>query len=324
MKRKMKRNSLDVVLTSLFLLGIWFVSTPDAAAQKAVIADRTADYAVGAGAEFSAFDGTHVWVANQFSDTVSKVNISNGSVAANYPVTGNPLGIAYDGRRIWVSRYAANEVVAMDPFTGQITATIKTEKGPGFLLYSGNSIWVANRLSSSVQKINASTGQIEGTYKVGKRPAMMASDGTNVWVANSQSKSVSRINAAAGVKEFSVATGGAGAFGVAFDGTNIWVSSFFGGSIVKLSTDGTARAVYKVGDGLAGMYYLNQHMWVVANGDNMVYRVRLSDGVIVNRYQVSASPYGILFDGNRFWTQASGAGRVSAVTPAMEDALVSN
>ena len=225
---------------------------------------------------------------------------------------------------IWVSRYAANEVVALDPFTGQVTVTaIKTDKGPGFLLYSGNSIWVANRLAASVQKINASNGVIEGTYKVGKRPAMMASDGTNVWVANSQSKSVSRINAA-GVKEFSVAAGGAGAFGVAFDGTNIWVSSFFGGSIMKLSPEGTALAVYKIGDGLAGMYYLNQHMWVVANGDNMVYRVRLSDGVIVNRYQVSASPYGILFDGNRFWTQASGAGRVSAVTPAMEDAPVSN
>jgi YVTN family beta-propeller protein len=321
MKRKMKKNSLRVVLTSLFLLGLWLVSTGDAAAQKVVIADRTADYAVGSGAEFSAFDGTHVWVANQFSNTVSKLNISSGSVVGDYPLTGNPLGIAYDGRSIWVSRFAANDVVALDPATGRVIVTVKTDKGPGFLLYSGNSIWVANRLASSVQKINASSGQIEGTYKVGKRPAMMASDGTNVWVANSQSRSVSRINAA-GVKEFSVAAGGAGAFGVAFDGTNVWVSNFFGGSIMKLSPEGTALAVYKVGDGLAGMYYLNQHMWVVANGDNMVYRVRLSDGVIVNRYQVSASPYGILFDGNRFWTQASGAGRVSAVTPAIEDEAV--
>lgn len=319
----MKRNSLRTVLTSLFLLGIWCMFTGNAAAQKAVIADRTANYDVGAGAEFSTFDGTHVWVANQFSNTVSKVNISNGSVAANYPVTGNPLGIAYDGRSIWVSRFAANEVSALDPFTGQVTHTVKTEKGPGFLLYAGNNIWVANRSSSSVQKINASTGAIEGTYKVGKRPSMMASDGANVWVANSQSKSVSRISAA-GVKEFSVAAGGAGAFGVAFDGANIWVSNFFGGSIVKLSPEGTALAVYRVGDGLAGMYYLNQHMWVVANGDNMIYRVRLSDGAVVNRYQVSASPYGIVFDGNRFWTQASGAGRASAVTPAAEDGAVIN
>ena len=174
-------------------------------------------------------------------------------------------------------------------------------------------------------QVSASLDLVEGTYKVGKRPAMMASDGANVWIANSQSKSVSRINATTGAKaEFSAAAGGDGAFGVAFDGTNIWVSSFFGGSLVKLSPEGRVLAVYKVGDGLAGMYYLNQHLWVVANGDNMVYRVRLSDGVIVNRYQVSASPYGILFDGNRFWTQASGAAKVSAISPAMEDAPVTN
>lgn len=316
----MKRNSLRKVLSCLFLAGVCLVTAPTVFAQNTVVADRTANYAVGSGAEFSTFDGNFVWVANQFSNTVSKLNISNGSVAANYPVTGNPLGIAYDGRSIWVSRFAANDVVALDPYTGRVTATVKTEKGPGFLLYSGNSIWVANRSASSVQKINPS-GVIEGTYKVGKRPAMMASDGTNVWVANSQSRSVSRINATTGAKaDFSVAAGGDGAFGVAFDGTNIWVSNFFGGTIVKLSPEGRSLSVYRVGDGLAGMYYLNQHMWVVASGDNMIYRVRLSDGAVVNRYQVSASPYGIIFDGNRFWTQASGTGQASAVTPAVGDA----
>jgi hypothetical protein len=53
----------------------------------------------------------------------------------------------------------------------------------------------------------------------------------------------------------------------------------------------------------------------------MIYRVRLLDGVIVNRYQVSDSPYGIIFDGQRLWTQASGAGKASAVTPVMTDSL---
>ena len=315
----MKENRSRTFL--LLLAGIVFLLPTGVFAQQATISDRTANYSIGSGAEFSAFDGTYVWIANQFSNTVSKLSAANGSVAGTYTVTGNPLGIAFDGRNIWVSRYASNDVVALDRATGSIVATAKTDKGPGYLLFNGKDIWVANRLSASVQKIDPGTGEVTGTYGVGKRPAMMAFDGANIWVANSQSHSVSRINASTGEKaEFKV-SGGQGAFGVAFDGKDIWVSNFFGGTLVKVSTTGVSKAVYKVGDGLAGMYYANNHMWVVSNGDNLLYRVRLLDGVIVNRYQVSDSPYGIVFDGQRLWTQASGAAKVSVVTPLTSDAL---
>lgn len=317
----MKKYRSIILAIPLFLVSICLLSPPGTFAQGPVVGDRTAEYTVGSGAEFSVFDGTYVWIANQFSDTVVKLSAANGSVAGTFSVTGNPLGIAFDGKNIWVSRYEANDVVALDRATGTIVGTVKTEKGPGYLLYNGKDLWVVNRLSKSVQKINPGTGEVTGTYGVGKKPAMMAFDGANIWVANSQSDSVSRINASTGEKaEFKVA-GGQGAFGVAFDGKNIWVSNFFGGTIVRISPSGVSGAVYKVGDGVAGMYYANNHMWVVANGDNLIYRVRLLDGVVVNRYQVSASPYGLTFDGQRFWTQASGAGRVSAVTPVTSDAL---
>ncbi len=317
----MKKNRAVIQAISMLLAGLWFLLPAGALAQQAqVIMDRTANYTTGNGAEFSVFDGTYVWIANQFSNTVVKLSASNGSAAGTFTVTGNPLGIAFDGRNIWVSRYASDDVVALDRFTGSIVMTVKTGKGPGFLLYNGKDIWVVNRLAKSVQKIDPLSGQVEGTYTVGKRPAMMAYDGANIWVTNSQSNSVSRINAATGAKaEFGI-SGGDGAFGVAFDGKDIWVSNFFGGTLVKVSPAGVTQAVYRVGDGLAGMYYANKHMWVVANGDNMIYRVRLLDGAIVNRYQVSESPYGLIFDGQRLWTQASGAGKVSVVTPVTADA----
>lgn len=318
----MKKYSLDSLLASLLLAAAWFSSPAEISAQRAsVVADRTANYAIGEGAEFAAFDGNYVWVANQFSNTVTKLAAANGSIAATYNVPGNPLGIAFDGRNVWVSRFASNDVVSLDRETGAIGTRVKTDRGPGFLLYNGKDLWVANRTASTVQRISPLTGTVDGTYNVGKRPAMMAYDGTSIWVANGQSKSVSRINTAdRTTTEFKLA-GGAGAFGVVFDGSNIWVSNFFGGTIEKLSLAGESLKVHRVGDGLAGMYYSNQHMWVVANGDSMIYRVRLSDGTIVNRYQVSASPYGILFDGQRFWTQASGARQVSAVTPATADEI---
>ena len=101
--------------------------------------------------------------------------------------------------------------------------------------------------------------------------------------------------------------------------SNIWVSNFFSGNIVAVAEDGGVLQSYNVGDGLAGMYYANGHMWVVSNGENTVYRVRLSDGLRVSGYRVSESPYGLLFDGQKLWTQASGSGKTSVITPLPAD-----
>jgi DNA-binding beta-propeller fold protein YncE len=181
---------------SLVIIGICLFFGESSSAQAPTpTTDRTASYSIGEGAEYAVFDGTYVWIANQFSNTVTKINSSNGTIIGNYATTGNPLGIDFDGRSIWISRYASNDVAKMDTATGIITATVKVNDGPGFLLARGGFIWVVNRLANTVQKISASDRpEVLTTYKVGKKPAMMAFDGTNLWVANSQSHSVSKIN----------------------------------------------------------------------------------------------------------------------------------
>lgn len=317
----MKSMILKTALFALLLtVEICSMSVRQVFSQKAVASsEQTTDYAAGGrGAEFAVFDGAYVWIANQFGDTVTKINSSTGVIAGNYEITGNPLGIAYDGRHIWVSRYASDDVVKMDVNNGAILATVKVNNGPGCLLAKDGHIWVVNRIANTVQKIPVDGTTVSATYKVGKKPAMIETDGANIWVANSKSHSVTRINIASG-ETATFASGGKGTFGIAFDGTGIWVSNFFSGNIVKFSGSGNLIGNYKIGDGVAGMYYAQGYMWVVANGESLVYRVRLSDGSIVSSHTVSPSPYGLLYDGWKFWIPSSGSGKISVVTPLPAD-----
>src|SRR3712207_1529326 len=125
----MKSMILKTALFALLLtVEICSISTGQVFSQQAVTpsSEQTTNYTAGSGgAEFAVFDGAYVWIANQFGNTVTKINASTGAVAGNYDITGNPLGIAFDGRYIWVSRYASDDVVKMDVNNGAVLATVR-------------------------------------------------------------------------------------------------------------------------------------------------------------------------------------------------------
>ncbi|HEX8817707.1 MAG TPA: hypothetical protein VF753_19610 [Terriglobales bacterium] len=51
------------------------------------------------------FDGANMWVANTYSNTVSKVSPA-GVVLATFP-SSHPNGIAFDGASVWVANDGA-------------------------------------------------------------------------------------------------------------------------------------------------------------------------------------------------------------------------
>src|SRR5215467_8888373 len=131
--------------------------------------------AVGSGPEglTVAFDGTtlSVWVANQFSNSVTKLRASDGSVLGTFPVGNRPVS-----------------VIAAGPL-------------------STPSIWVANNRSDTVRRLRASDGALLGTYPAGPRPQGLAFDGQNVWGSNERSRSVTKLRATDGGKLGTLAVG---------------------------------------------------------------------------------------------------------------------
>jgi YVTN family beta-propeller protein len=50
-----------------------------------------------------AFDGANIWVANEGSNNVSKLRVSDGKVVGTLAVGSAPIGVAFDGANIWVA-----------------------------------------------------------------------------------------------------------------------------------------------------------------------------------------------------------------------------
>ena len=66
---------------------------------------------VGLGPEGVATDGANVFVANQFSNTVTKLRASDGTVIGTYNVGHRPVALAFDGASLWVANYLSDNVM---------------------------------------------------------------------------------------------------------------------------------------------------------------------------------------------------------------------
>ena len=54
------------------------------------------------GPEAVAFDGTYVWVATQFNDSITRVKASDGSVSGTFKAGKRPVALIYAAGSIWV------------------------------------------------------------------------------------------------------------------------------------------------------------------------------------------------------------------------------
>ena len=67
-------------------------------------------FAVGANPHAVAFDGVNIWVANEGSDTVTKLRPSEGAVLGSFNVGHQPESLAFDGANIWVANANGNTI----------------------------------------------------------------------------------------------------------------------------------------------------------------------------------------------------------------------
>jgi hypothetical protein len=136
-----------------------------------------------AGPEAAAFDGTYVWVATQFNNAITRIRVSDGTLAGTFTVGKRPVALLYAGGSLWVANLLSNNVMKINTSTGAIAGTYAVGDGPGGLAYDGSSIWVANRHSNNVTKLSTK-GSVLGSFAVGKRPIGLAFAANSIWVAN--------------------------------------------------------------------------------------------------------------------------------------------
>jgi hypothetical protein len=181
-----------------------------------------------------AFDGTHIWVVNKFTDSVTWFNPSlNPPLKFTVPVGVGPSQIAFDGANLWVTNELGGTVTKLSA-AGVHLGTFPVGQRPDGIAFDGANIWVADELGNRVTKLSAADGTDLGTFPVGDHPQAVAFDGTNIWVANTGDDTVTKLRAADGAHLGTFSTGGDAPVGLAFDGAYMWVTNAGSDTVAKL------------------------------------------------------------------------------------------
>jgi YVTN family beta-propeller protein len=188
--------------------------------------DVVTTVSVGHGPTAAAFhpDGATAYVTNQFSGTVSIVNVASNMQTGIIAVTGDPfvVGVAPDGAELWVT-LNTDKVLVASPATGQVLDSVVVGAVPNGIAFHPSQpvVYVSSAGAGTVAEINTTTKTVVRTFTVGGVPQglAVATDGSELYIANE----------ASGLQVWDLGTGmsvttvnlGGGAFGLALspDGT---------------------------------------------------------------------------------------------------------
>ena len=134
-----------------------------------------------------------LWVTDQESQTLVRVDPTTFQVDARIPVGAGPTGVATAAGFVWVANTDDRTISVVDPDVQQVVQTIVVGNGPAGLAADGESVWVANSVDATVSEIDGVDGEVVGTYPVGERPVDLAVAAGAIWVANERGDSVSRV-----------------------------------------------------------------------------------------------------------------------------------
>jgi hypothetical protein len=188
-----------------------------------------------------AFDGVHLWTANNGGS----VSIITPQASTPYPVTTvttgftTPIGIVYDGAHIWVTDFiVAGKLFKLDG-SGAIIQTVSVGTTPAVPVFDGANIWVPNYSDNSITVVQASTGNVVATITADANnhlsgPDSASFDGERILVSNQSGSTVTVFKAADLSFIANVPLGpSTNPQGACSDGINFWVPLEGTGSLLR-------------------------------------------------------------------------------------------
>jgi hypothetical protein len=276
-------------------------------------------YRVGAQPTGMLFDGNYIWVSNNSSNSVTKLQPDDGRVLGTFSTGSYPVGLAFDGANIWVANFgfngAGNTATVLSARTGRPASfsPVPVGQGPRGLTFDGANIWAADSAAGRVTKVRASDGILLGTYIVGPGPECLTFDGANIWVTNRDDRSVSKLRASDG-KAMGTFPTGSGPFGITFAAGHIWVANA-DSKVTELSLDGSVLRTAAVGNGASWVAFDGANIWVASQNSHTVTEVQASDGQVLGMLPMSGNPWGVVFDGANIWVSNFVGGNVWKLYP---------
>lgn len=215
-----------------------------------------------------------------------------------------PAAMAFDGTNIWVSSYSYQELTKIRAADLAVLGVFPMPAGYGMhgMAFDGAYLWCTHLWGGLLSKVRASDGAVVGQYNVGEMPFQIMFDGDNMWVTL-RSGYVKRIRAYDFVETGAYPFGADDPpWGIAFDGTSVWVV-FDQQDVVRRirRSDGGVLASVRVGTNPQELAFDGTYVWVGNYGDSTVSKVRASDATLVGTFPLGHPPMQLAFDGTDIW-----------------------
>ncbi len=263
-----------------------------------------------------AADGSHLWVTNEGSNTLTELNASNGSLVrvinAKVDQLEHPGAIVAYGPHVWVlsgisgaKRIMARAwITELNASNGSLVRVINArsygfdENSNHSLALSAKDLWVANG-NNSLTELNTTNGAlvriINAKADEFNAPTAIAVSGSKVWVVNSLGDSVTELNASNGslVRVINAkADEIKGPSDIAVSGSKVWVTSsnndaystFNAVTELNATNGALVRIISAKADGLdspANIAFSGTHAWVVNFGNNSITEFSATNGSLI-------------------------------------------
>ena len=266
-----------------------------------LLVERPTTYAVGDEPRALLFDGSSLWVANFFDNSLTKLAASDcgaapdgcGQSLGTFEVDDLPVALAFDGDNLWVASSLEQTVSAVSPASGEVIGRYALPHVPSALAWDGESLWSANAIAGTVTKI-AGDGQILADVEVGKAPVAIAFDGTSLWVIDQEGKSLVRIEPGGARVLETIALDGAPA-SLAIDGATLWIGLSDVGQIIQLDpADPTALRRIDLGSSPTALWFDGEQLWAAAPEAGEVYRIDPVSAEVVETIPIDGYPVSLL------------------------------
>ncbi|MDD5040043.1 MAG: hypothetical protein PHY34_02745 [Patescibacteria group bacterium] len=108
-----------------------------------------------------AFDGTNIWVTNNYADSISAYRAADGTKVGDYGNVNDPKYAFFDGTYVWVIQdaSAAEMLVKIDPRDGSVIGKYNwvlplTRSSGSDIGFDGRNLWLAQDNYNKVQKVD--------------------------------------------------------------------------------------------------------------------------------------------------------------------------
>jgi hypothetical protein len=267
-------------------------STAPSVVQHTPTSLSSTTYALSHPASEIAAAGGYIWVAEESTDQIQKVDPSTGKIVATIPTIGDPNWLAGGDGVVWVGIYGTEigAAVGIDTTTNDTVLTVHGVFGPlvqteeglwGFELRTPNPNWMV--------LLDPRTGSVIRHVEVPTQPFEVAASGRSVWLLDMQAGTVSVISEGGSLR--TVTDRPAGSW-LAASTSGVYLSAWRGGS--ANGQNGPATSAFASLDGqvqpfgeiynFRPMVVADNHVWFVAgphDGDiSGLCSMRTTDGIV--------------------------------------------